>query len=54
MRKLFVRYAKADSGATAIEYGLILAGIGVAIVTIIGDVGTGLGNLFSDAPSYLR
>jgi len=54
MRKLFVRYAKGDSGATAVEYGLILAGIGVAIVTIVGDVGTGLSNLFSDAPHYMR
>ena len=54
MKKLFARYAKGDSGATAVEYGLILAGIGVAIVTIIGDVGTGLGDLFSSAPMFLQ
>jgi len=54
MKKLFARYAKGDSGATAVEYGLILAGIGVAIVTIIGDVGTGLSNLFSHAPTFLN
>ncbi|NKX43199.1 Flp family type IVb pilin [Roseicyclus persicicus] len=31
-----------ESGATAIEYGLIAAGIAVAIVTVLGTVGTDL------------
>jgi pilus assembly protein Flp/PilA len=40
------RFAKDDSGATAIEYGLIAAGIGVAIVTVLGQVGGQLNTLF--------
>jgi pilus assembly protein Flp/PilA len=46
MRALVSRFAKDDSGATAIEYGLIAAGIAVAIVTAVGLVGTQLNTLF--------
>jgi len=35
MRDLLVRFARDESGATAIEYGLIAAGIGVAIIAAI-------------------
>ena len=40
MKNLFARFAKDESGATAIEYGLIAALISVAIIGIIGIVGT--------------
>jgi pilus assembly protein Flp/PilA len=33
-----VRFVKDESGATAIEYGLIAAGIAVAIITVVGTV----------------
>ncbi len=46
MKNLLVRFAKDESGATAIEYGLIAAGIGVAIVTVVGSVGDELNTLF--------
>jgi pilus assembly protein Flp/PilA len=46
MRDLVSRFAKDNSGATAIEYGLIAAGIAVAIVTAVGLVGTQLNTLF--------
>ena len=46
MKKLFTVFAKDESGATAIEYGLIAAGIGVAIVVAVGEVGTALDTLF--------
>jgi pilus assembly protein Flp/PilA len=46
MRVLVSRFATDDSGATAIEYGLIAAGIAVAIVTAVGLVGTQLNTLF--------
>ena len=36
------RFVRDESGATAIEYGLIAAGISVAIVTIVQTVGTSL------------
>lgn len=39
MRHLFQRFWKDESGATAIEYGLIAAGIGVAVITLAGQVG---------------
>jgi pilus assembly protein Flp/PilA len=47
MKTLVACFAKDESGASAIEYGLIAAGIGVAIVTVIGQVGGQLNTLFS-------
>jgi pilus assembly protein Flp/PilA len=47
MKTFVARFAKDDSGATAIEYGLIAAGIGVAIVTVLGQVGGQLNTLFN-------
>ena len=39
---LISKFAKDESGATAIEYGLIAAGISVAIITVVKNVGTNL------------
>lgn len=39
MKNLMVRFFKDESGATAIEYGLIAAGISVAIVGTVNTVG---------------
>ena len=44
---MFARFLKDESGATAIEYGLIAAGISVAIVTVVGSVGTDLNTTFT-------
>ena len=44
---LFSKFLKNESGATAIEYGLIAAGISVAIVTVVGTVGTKLNATFT-------
>ncbi len=41
------RFLKDESGATAIEYGLIAAGISVAIVTVVTTVGTNLNTTFT-------
>jgi pilus assembly protein Flp/PilA len=54
MKNLFMRFAKDESGATAIEYGLIAAGIGVAIVATVGTVGTDLNTLFSTVSTNLQ
>ena len=54
MTKLFARFAKDESGATAIEYGLIAAGIGVAIVTVVGEVGTELTTMFTTVKTGLQ
>ena len=43
-----------ESGATAIEYGLIAAGISVAIVAIVGVIGTELENTFNTIASSLQ
>ena len=53
MKKMFVRFAKNESGATAIEYGLIAAGIAVAIVVVIGTVGTSLTATFQTVADNL-
>jgi pilus assembly protein Flp/PilA len=44
--KTLVRFAKCESGATAIEYGLIAALISVAIITVVTQVGTNLNSVF--------
>jgi len=53
MKNLVLRFTKDESGATAIEYGLIAAGIGVAIATIVQGVGTDLNTLFTTVKSKL-
>ena len=42
MKNLIVRFVKNESGATAIEYGLIAAGIAVVIITAVNLIGTNL------------
>jgi len=44
---------KNESGATAIEYGLIAALIAVAAVTVMGTVGTNLSSTFSTIATKL-
>jgi len=46
MRTSVARFVKDESGATAIEYGLIAAGIAVAIIVAVNQVGTDLSDLF--------
>ena len=47
MKALVSRFLKDESGATAIEYGLIASLIAVAIITAAGALGTRLGELFT-------
>jgi pilus assembly protein Flp/PilA len=42
-----VRFLRDDSGATAIEYGLIAAGISVAIIAVVQGLGSGLNTTFT-------
>ena len=44
---LLARFAKDESGATAIEYGLIAAGISVAIITVVVSLGSKLNATFT-------
>ncbi len=50
---IFTRFVKDDSGATAIEYGLIAALVSVAIITVLGTVGTNLNATFSRVATNL-
>jgi pilus assembly protein Flp/PilA len=47
------RFLRDESGATAIEYGLIAAGISVAIITVVNNLGAQLKNTFSKISSQL-
>jgi pilus assembly protein Flp/PilA len=47
MKNLFARFVKCESGATAIEYGLIASLIGVAIITVVTALGTQLNVTFA-------
>jgi pilus assembly protein Flp/PilA len=44
MKNLIARFVKDESGATAIEYGLIAAGISLAIIAVVNGLGTNRNN----------
>ena len=46
MTKLFSRFAKDESGATAIEYGLLGSLIALAIIATVRSLGTTLSDIF--------
>jgi pilus assembly protein Flp/PilA len=52
--KTLARFAKDESGATAIEYGLIAACISVAIIAIVQGVGTKLNSTFTQVEQALK
>ena len=54
MRALLRRFAHDASGATAIEYGLIAAGISVAIIAVINGLGTSLNTKFKSISTQLK
>ena len=54
MKNLVSRFLKDESGATAIEYGLIAAGIAIAIITAVQGVGTALKGNFSTISTSLK
>ncbi len=54
MKSLFKSFVRDESGATAIEYGLIAAGIAVAIILVVGEVGDALITTFTDVKDGLQ
>jgi pilus assembly protein Flp/PilA len=54
MKTLLSRFVKDESGATAIEYGLIAAGISVAIIAVVQGLGTKLNTTFGSVSSALK
>jgi pilus assembly protein Flp/PilA len=53
MTNLVKRFADDESGATAIEYGLIAAGISVAIITVVNSLGSQLKSTFTNISMQL-
>ena len=54
MKSLILTFFKDESGATAIEYGLIAAGIAIAIITAVQGVGTKLSSNFDSISTSLK
>lgn len=54
MKTLVFRFIKDASGATAIEYGLIAAGISVAIITVVQGLGSKLNTTFGSVNNGLN
>jgi pilus assembly protein Flp/PilA len=52
--KTLVKFLKDESGATAIEYGLIAAGIAIAIITAVQGVGSQLSTNFGTISTSLK
>jgi pilus assembly protein Flp/PilA len=54
MKTLILKFLKEESGATAIEYGLIAAGIALAIIAAVQGVGTQLSANFGSISTSLK
>ncbi len=54
MRHLFSRFLADQSGATAIEYCLIAAGLSIVIITAVNGIGTTLNTKFASVSSSLK
>jgi len=54
MKSLIARFVKDESGATAIEYGLIAAGISLAIITVVNGLGSNLNTKFTSINTSLK
>ena len=54
MRVLVLRFVNDQSAATATEYGLIAAGISIAIIAVVNGLGTNLNTVFGSVSSQLN
>jgi pilus assembly protein Flp/PilA len=54
LKGLIQKFLSDESGATAIEYGLIAAGISLAIIAVVNGLGTTLNDKFSSISSSLK
>jgi pilus assembly protein Flp/PilA len=54
MTKLFARFLQDQTGATAIEYGLIASGIALAIIAVVNGLGTNLNTKFTSINTSLK
>ncbi len=51
---MFLRFIRDEKGATAIEYGLIAAGISVAIIAVVQGLGSKLNTTFTSVQNALN
>jgi pilus assembly protein Flp/PilA len=54
LQRIFLKFLSDESGATAIEYGLIAAGISLAIIAVVNGLGTNLNEKFTSINSSLK
>ena len=54
MKRMVSKFWSDESGATAIEYGLIAAGIALAIITVVNSLGTTMNDKFTSISSSLK
>ena len=54
MKQKILKFMADESGATAIEYGLIAAGIALAIIAVVNGLGTNLNNQFTSINNSLK
>jgi pilus assembly protein Flp/PilA len=54
LKRSFLKFLSDQSGATAIEYGLIAAGIALAIIAVVNGLGSNLNNQFTSINSSLK
>lgn len=54
LKRMVQKFWSDESGATAIEYGLIAAGIALAIITVVNSLGTSLNDKFGSVSSSLK
>ncbi|MET4386486.1 pilus assembly protein Flp/PilA [Bradyrhizobium sp. F1.4.3] len=54
LKHMISKFWSDESGATAIEYGLIAAGIALAIITVVNSLGTTLNDKFGSISSSLK
>ena len=54
MQRIFLKFLSDESGATAIEYGLIAAGIALAIIAVVNGLGSNLNTKFDSINTSLK
>nr|WP_167771005.1 Flp family type IVb pilin [Bradyrhizobium niftali] len=54
MTRMVLKFWSNESGATAIEYGLIAAGIALAIITVVNGLGTTMNDKFTSISTSLK
>jgi len=54
LKKVFSKFLSDESGATAIEYGLIAAGIALAIIAVVNGIGSNLNDKYTSINGSLK